>query len=511
MQPRSLRHLFDLCKPNAFEARTLQKPRELTWYEYLLVLLQIGASIEHALMVQYLYAAYSLKDEGPAKKWRQELLLVAREEMGHLLTVQNVLAFLGGPFNFDREDYPWDVPFDAFPFQLEPVSKGSLACYVYAEMAPHRQENKRSMAIRGIALRHIHRQRKKSGIRSSIKELPKDVRHVGVLYHHIVRILADKEKIPDAAILGHPNSGQMSWAEWGRGLRPNKQKVDEQQKIVDRPNRELRSPANVIITTVMTREQALLALGSLATQGEGRGAVKSQIAQDTPLIRSLAAALPDAPEWTHYDRFIEIRRQFRRTKNASKWVWQVPINPVTDPLPNMINSKGKITAAGKNRVITDIRSHRLAGLFNIRYRMLLSWLTHAHATARRDPSSAASPIFGHMMQLAFGEMITMKWIAEALVRMPFKRDQAKRDHRRAGPPFEMPFRLASPSNEHDLWRVHQEAFHAADRLCGELLHDKKYQKIDEELRRSLGMMLEADAQAIRWIEAISAEEKRRVA
>ncbi len=47
--------------------------------------LKFAAEIEHGLMVQYLYAAYSAKQgtvSGPLK-------LVAIEEMGHLITVQN--------------------------------------------------------------------------------------------------------------------------------------------------------------------------------------------------------------------------------------------------------------------------------------------------------------------------------------------------------------------------------------------------------------------------------------
>ncbi|MBR0882995.1 rubrerythrin [Bradyrhizobium japonicum] len=115
------------------QERQIDKSRELSWYEHLLVLLQMGASIEHALMVQYLYAAYSLRDDvQQARYWREILLLIAREEMGHLLTVQNILALLGGPINIDREDYPFHTPFQAFPFQLERLTHGSLACYCYA-------------------------------------------------------------------------------------------------------------------------------------------------------------------------------------------------------------------------------------------------------------------------------------------------------------------------------------------------------------------------------------------
>ena len=62
MQPRVERQIFDLVHPEDDP----RKPRELSWYEYVIMLLQIGASIEHALMVQYLYAAYSLADQETA-------------------------------------------------------------------------------------------------------------------------------------------------------------------------------------------------------------------------------------------------------------------------------------------------------------------------------------------------------------------------------------------------------------------------------------------------------------
>jgi hypothetical protein len=61
------------------------------------MLLHFAASIEHSLMVEYLYAAYSLGGEQvPARHrdmvrlWRRMILSIAKEEMGHLLTVQNI-------------------------------------------------------------------------------------------------------------------------------------------------------------------------------------------------------------------------------------------------------------------------------------------------------------------------------------------------------------------------------------------------------------------------------------
>ena len=39
---------------------TIPKPIELTWWDWAVFLLQTAAEIEHVLMVQYLYAAYSV-------------------------------------------------------------------------------------------------------------------------------------------------------------------------------------------------------------------------------------------------------------------------------------------------------------------------------------------------------------------------------------------------------------------------------------------------------------------
>ena len=91
MQTREVRQIVGLIQGSD----KLEKPLELSWYEFAVMLLEIGASIEHALMVQYLYAAYSLRaDHAKAKQWRKTLLTIAREEMGHLLTVQNILTLL---------------------------------------------------------------------------------------------------------------------------------------------------------------------------------------------------------------------------------------------------------------------------------------------------------------------------------------------------------------------------------------------------------------------------------
>ena len=102
----------------------------------------MAAAIEHSLMVQYLYAAYSADvviaagTFPDAALWQQQLLTVAREEMGHLMTVQNALRLIGAEPNWKREDIPWDGPYYPFPMEFEPFTFIAIEKYVYAEMDP---------------------------------------------------------------------------------------------------------------------------------------------------------------------------------------------------------------------------------------------------------------------------------------------------------------------------------------------------------------------------------------
>jgi hypothetical protein len=56
-------------------------------------LLRTAANIEHALMVQYLYAAYSLSEsEDHLVSDRQRMIRdIAKQEMAHIVCVQNLL------------------------------------------------------------------------------------------------------------------------------------------------------------------------------------------------------------------------------------------------------------------------------------------------------------------------------------------------------------------------------------------------------------------------------------
>lgn len=93
-------------------------------------LLQNAAEIEHGLLIQYLYATYSSIKPVIGGLLKE----IAIEEMGHFMTVQNMLLACGAQPYLGHSDWIASNLFRPFPFTLEPVSKESIAKYTTAEM-----------------------------------------------------------------------------------------------------------------------------------------------------------------------------------------------------------------------------------------------------------------------------------------------------------------------------------------------------------------------------------------
>jgi hypothetical protein len=108
-------------------------------YLELIRLLREASEIEHALLVQYLYAALSVKDQylgvrgHPSSANADDLVGVAVWEMEHLQTVNRLLVTLGASPGLTSQDFPYEPDIYPFPLNLEPMSQHSLARYVYAE------------------------------------------------------------------------------------------------------------------------------------------------------------------------------------------------------------------------------------------------------------------------------------------------------------------------------------------------------------------------------------------
>lgn len=94
----------------------MEPPIVIEHRDALIYMLTEAAELEHAICCQYLFAGYSLKqraDEGltdrqlrSVEKWRQMTFEVARQEMLHLATVNNLLSAVGAAPRVARPNLP---------------------------------------------------------------------------------------------------------------------------------------------------------------------------------------------------------------------------------------------------------------------------------------------------------------------------------------------------------------------------------------------------------------------
>jgi CDGSH-type Zn-finger protein/uncharacterized Fe-S cluster protein YjdI len=113
--------------------------------EQLFHALSEAAEIEHCLMCTYLYAAFSLKssaEDGLAphqleavKRWRQTILEIATEEMGHLVAVWNIMSALGSAPHLGRSNFPLDPGYlpAGIVVKLAPFNLETLQHFIYLE------------------------------------------------------------------------------------------------------------------------------------------------------------------------------------------------------------------------------------------------------------------------------------------------------------------------------------------------------------------------------------------
>jgi hypothetical protein len=330
---------------DAVETLELEVVPELSPRDRVIFLLHTAAEIEHSLMVQYLYAAWSLPPDGPpgAQRWRRDILQVAREEMAHFTAVQNLLRFVGGPLNFDREDFPFRTDLYPFPFRLEPLSRRTLARYVAAEMPADAAVDPRLLA-------------EVAQLAGSFGTGP--VNRVGILYATLGELFADTGQLPDSAF----RSDTASTA----------------QAVPARFRSDV-GHGPLFLRTVRDRGAALSLLDDIAGQGEGDR---------------------DVPD-SHFLTFVEMFDAWP----GDAAPLDVPSQPNTSTPPDD-GSDDPATAAGR---ITHPRARAWGEVFNHHYRMLLSWLQHALLTDTRSAASSGLALraFATMFALSdVGQLLT---------------------------------------------------------------------------------------------------------
>src|SRR2546430_11030695 len=113
--------------------------------EALIYMLCEAAELEHGIMCQYLYAAFSLKqspDEGltseeaeAVNRWRKHISHIATQEMLHLSLVQNLLSAIGAAPHLSRPNFP--QPASHYPagvhLALLPFGEEALRQFMFLE------------------------------------------------------------------------------------------------------------------------------------------------------------------------------------------------------------------------------------------------------------------------------------------------------------------------------------------------------------------------------------------
>jgi hypothetical protein len=405
---------------------SLNTPREDAVF-----LLHTAAEVEHALMAQYLFAAYSLGfppftgappgAEARVESWRSTILQIAREEMGHLMTVQNLLRLMGAPLNFEREDFPFRGDLYPFHFTLERLTKKSLAKYIVAEMPQMDTPPPQIQEIVELA--------------TGSGQTP--INRVGGLYLALYYLFATETDLAatdpwatmvreGAAQAGYPRGWHLADADLTDAAAATRY-----QGL----HKDWGGNSSVLLPAVGNRGQALEALLQVAVQGEG-------------------VAVDD--DDSHFMRFFTI---WQGLSGVSGWepTRAVPENP-------------RPQGATGGTPIRNSRSRKWAQLCDLRYALLLRYLHHFLIA----PGSPYLPngdrtARGHLLAWTFDEMRRLGKIANFLPDLPLTGDA---DPRRAGAPFTLPPTHNLPElEERERWEAHRRQLLQARDLVASMRPD----------------------------------------
>src|SRR5215472_5057729 len=288
--------------------------------EALIYMLCEAAELEHGIMCQYLFAAFSLKqstDEGltedglaAANRWRKQILHVATQEMLHLALVQNLLTAIGGPPHLVRPNLP--LPAAHYPagvqLALLPFGERALRHFMFLE----RPEGWDLDDADGLAAVGRAEPLMSEG---DIVPRPQDFATVGHLYRSIEA--------------GFAHLGEKYGEEWLFIGPPRAQATPEHFRWPD-------------LVTVSDLDSAQRAIDTILEQGEGpRG------------------------DWrnAHFGQFVEILDEYQQMRAA---------NPGFDPVRPVIAANVRPPQRDVEvPIITDPGTARVADLFNVGYEILL--------------------------------------------------------------------------------------------------------------------------------------------
>ncbi|MET0287938.1 MAG: ferritin-like domain-containing protein, partial [Polyangiales bacterium] len=310
--------------------------------EQLLHALYEAAELEHNLMCTYLYAAFSLRDDDglseeearAVKRWRDVILHVAIDEMGHLTAVWNITAALGGVPRFGRANFPLDpgmLP-AGITVKLAPFDAQVLQHFIHLERpAGSSEPDGEGFAAPWVYAREVRAVR--------ITPMPLDYDTVGVFYERLGVSLQDfVARHGEAVAFAGDPALQLSPSEIQlNGARP-----------------------------VLCSKTALAAFHAIIEEGEG-------------------ARIESAN--SHYARFLQVREELRalQAKNPSfQPAYPAATNPV---LRRPLVQHGRVW-------IEDEDSARVVDLANTSYAAMLRLIAYAYSIPRPRAEKALAVDLG---------------------------------------------------------------------------------------------------------------------
>ena len=354
--------------------------------EHLWNLLAEAGQVEHLIMCQYLYAAFSLKT-GPDEdltaeqadavaRWHKMLTGIALEEMLHLALVSNVMTSIGAAPSLSRPNFPRHSEYlpPGVSFALLPFGEDSLTHFLYLER-PEGME-------RADAAEFV----------PAVPE-PDPVAADEVM-----------PRLQDFATVGHLYRGIEE------GLAHLTARIGERALFVGPPRAQA--------TPELFRWPQLIAVTGLAS---ARAAVEEIIEQGEGARGDWKAA--------HYGRFLGIWDEYQRLRDADPGFQPArPVMPAFTRQPFDISEPQPL--------LTEPVTRRVAELFNLGYEVLLHVLTRFFThTDETDEQLAA------LVEVAFAVMGgVMRPLGTALTRLPAGPEYPGRT---AGPVFEMYYQMGN--------------------------------------------------------------------
>jgi CDGSH-type Zn-finger protein/truncated hemoglobin YjbI len=295
--------------------------------EALIYMLCEAAELEHGIMCQYLYAAFSLKrseDEGltaeeteAAARWRKHIFHIAAQEMLHLSLVQNLLSAIGAAPHLSRPNFP--QPASHYPagvhLALIPFGETALRHFMFLE----RPEGMDIADAEGMAA--FAKAAPAPGPRVQVGEIVprgQDFATVGHLYRSIEAGIAHlAAKFGEESLFVGPPRAQATEGYFGW-------------------------PELVAVTDVASAQRAI---DEILEQGEGpRGHWRN----------------------AHFGQFVQILDEFEQLRVANRG-----FNPVRPVLPVNVRPSERDTSIA---LATDPVARQVMDLFNVGYEVLLLML-----------------------------------------------------------------------------------------------------------------------------------------